>query len=1229
MKNNSYICHHIINLLFNPNHFFMKKITTLGLMILMMLGLSLNTKAQGTVQCSIENNSTISELTEGPVYFYVENATNYSVSWAYCPLNYVNDDGTDGSLIDNYMVQFDKETGKVYVNLEKYRFWPDYPFRKEGKYKFTMPADAFQYDLTDDSGNVVTEKNKETTITFTIDNDPAYVNESNITFTPTAPADLEEVPTFTITLPEDVTSVDFNEVEAGSSSYYGTITAKAQLCKVYSSGSYSSFGTLSITANGNVLTLTPDPGIDVSSGGNYVIRILRNSMYFNGDETKTNDLIYSGYYTFPERAKIVLEPETGTKFISWPAEFTVDYTANSIACNDEMLPSLNIYNEGTNTYEKVCDMIVTMPEPDSWDYPTLSIDQATAESLKYGKYRIIIEKGQFTTTSYSGNELINGYYAFDYEYIATPTISLIPTSSIEEGTTVESFKEVTLTFSEATEIGYDNMWTEPYITINQVVDGVATPWGGSSGYLDVEITGNQVVLYMDESTFTPNYPIDVDGDYRVILPAGKLHFEGIPDFTNDEFVLNFKVDAPEPAFTVENTTIDPAPSTVKHMAHTFTITVNDVEGELSVANVPTDVWNDEISDYEEQMLPAQARLMLDSGGYMSGVGMFNISANNNIITLTPDESSMSVDQSWYPGNYILMIPKGAILVDNDPQKTNGILEYKPYVIEHLISGEFTNPTPGIVESLKDFSITLYDCWEEASNTNLVPAVLSKYDETSGEWTALDNTVNVTTGFDWDLYECTASASLSAEVTEAGKYKITIPQGCIEWPDAYAWEDPKPYYNDVIEGEFIIADSSMAFIPISIDPADGSELTELSKITITYDAMYFPNGLYDAGADVSILNAEGNEVMTGWLSCTQAETGSNPTLVINIDEPITTAGNYTVIVPENKVQDYVSEGDNKFNNPEIRLTYTVIDMAKIFKPLSINPEEGEVISLKDFTIEFDPTNFIDGMEANGMDPYAYVYNADNEEVTKGMIYFSSAPYTTATFSLEAEISDPGTYTLVLKEGVLIDYVNKSNVNPEMKFVYTIAGTVTPPPVIEMNVTPAGGADTANATKLIEIGDNTFSIEFVGAETVTINNASLDWNNPDIINLWDINEAFEMGNNNVAFYPVADEGNALKFNLVKFEESMPGCSYPITQVGLGYYYLNIPSGIFICDGNPSEEYSGVYTMEAGSIKAVDMTAQDKNVYSVNGMLIKKNASWNEILDLEPGIYVVNGEKVYIRK
>ena len=81
--------------------------------------------------------------------------------------------------------------------------------------------------------------------------------------------------------------------------------------------------------------------------------------------------------------------------------------------------------------------------------------------------------------------------------------------------------------------------------------------------------------------------------------------------------------------------------------------------------------------------------------------------------------------------------------------------------------------------------------------------------------------------------------------------------------------------------------------------------------------------------------------------------------------------------------------------------------------------------------------------------------------------------------------------------------------------------------------------------------------------------------------------------------------------------------------GDYVIWIPDGQFFFDGKPNNDikiyYEGVYVV---GIEGVDMDAKNLNIYNVNGMLIKRNGSLRDLNELEPGIYVVNGQKMMVK-
>ena len=227
-----------------------------------------------------------------------------------------------------------------------------------------------------------------------------------------------------------------------------------------------------------------------------------------------------------------------------------------------------------------------------------------------------------------------------------------------------------------------------------------------------------------------------------------------------------------------------------------------------------------------------------------------------------------------------------------------------------------------------------------------------------------------------------------------------------------------------------------------------------------------------------------------------------------------------------------------------------------------------------------------------------------------------------------ITEVGKYALVIPRKDLIFNDNPKLLITAKEFVFNYE--IKEPIEVELVITPAGGEDFADATELPEvIDDTTFSIkvEGEGIETIEVNPSFLDWNSEKVITLWDTDPNWSMGDKTVALYPVLKEGTTNEFSLVRFTES--GIEWPITTAGAGYFVLDIPEGAFTVNGEASPAAAYAYKFDGVGVEAVDMDAQDLNVYSINGMLIKRNASWREVLNFEPGVYIVNGEKVYIRK
>lgn len=142
------------------------------------------------------------------------------------------------------------------------------------------------------------------------------------------------------------------------------------------------------------------------------------------------------------------------------------------------------------------------------------------------------------------------------------------------------------------------------------------------------------------------------------------------------------------------------------------------------------------------------------------------------------------------------------------------------------------------------------------------------------------------------------------------------------------------------GDFVVANYtadvlSNTFVIVETDPADGSEVTSLSTIQLTFegDGDYDFVGGFDTSKTVELLDADGTVVATGTLGYPT----DNPdyyydlNAVVTLDKEITEAGTYTLHIPEATVYNasYDPEEDDfgvsygAIYNPEFTATFKVV------------------------------------------------------------------------------------------------------------------------------------------------------------------------------------------------------------------------------------------------------------------------------------------------------------------
>lgn len=1185
----------------------------------------------------------------------------------------------------------------------------------------------------------------------------------------------------------EITEHAANSLKASASTYDTLYTSKALLVSGETSTSYIGELDVEFDYTNRTIKFTTTDAIKSKTmyAGDYYIRLLPGLFYFNGDETKTNAYIQFGPYVYPNyRNSLMVSPEAG-QVLNFDEDFTVKisgayiFRVMEVVFDEENPAKLLVQDTTTEEWSEVCDLEVTLGLDNSdetqgsnyniYQY-TLSIPEDKKPTTP-GKYKVSIPAAMlslYEKSSPANKTYLSGALDAEYELVELPALNTTPTYSFDGVTAVEQgalyegeWSGMTFTFpgdaeNPITAIEYVGEYNyDEVIRIEKEeeldVDGsiekewVGYPSADNTKQLNVEIENNVVKVSMDADVFYPYYPLDKDGKYRVVIPKGKFAFNGYDILTNEEITFEFNVDAIDPTITMANSVITPAPGEVETPAQTYEIVV-DVTGELSLGKQNVIVgWDSEKGEdiYEER--DAQATLVSESSWGMYNVGKFNISIEGNKLTLTPDESSISADQSFSAGKYYLVIDKKSIFVDGDADKFNERLEFGAFEKIFRLEMESIDPEEGVVESLSKFTMVFTDS-NYYTSTDTYPtdgeAKLYKYDEATEEYVELHTmrsyVDSVTMEDEWGEWEelvYTLELPEGTEpITEAGKYKLVADKNIFAWTYFDYWTGESGFYESKgFEVEYTIEkkiDLEVAFTPVKVTPEEGV-VEQLDIIYVEFSDEYF-SLLHDKGADIRVEDAEGNVVQEeGW----QSIADEAPTTVrLYLEETIKAPGTYTVIIPAGTLYDYF---DKTLVNPsDIKFTYTIEESEQIFVDFETTPGKNEIIyDIEEIFVTF-----------NGVESVTYVNDPENsvalnysdpelggQAPINVMVEAVEGVANQVKVTADAKYTLVGNYTLYFPAGAFYYNDNEELTSEEAVFTFVINPEVidvvtTNPAQGDLDLSTVGGTFRAvnviyeegakpnpdfdgeitlsingvvvdKATKYstgelyTELGiifskswtqNGTYVITvprgaaYVGQDGYISSSQTFTWNvtggweptsgitvDPEdksevqslsVITLT-FNE-YEAVGKNIWFSThftgkielkdangevVADgymQPSEVSYNSVEILLCEVGStSSQIEIVDKGEYTLTIPEGMVNFKKNGKDPYEEglyseqlVYTWTVDGSMGVDSfesDAADLNIYSVNGMLIKRNGTKEDLKNLETGIYVVNGKKVFVRK
>ena len=420
--------------------------------------------------------------------------------------------------------------------------------------------------------------------------------------------------------------------------------------------------------------------------------------------------------------------------------------------------------------------------------------------------------------------------------------------------------------------------------------------------------------------------------------------------------------------------VTPAEGNVTSLQH-FTITFADLPVVVDDSAIPT----------------------LEKGGGATLEGHMGLDTDGKTVIIDFDECCTA------SGDYYLNIPENSLTVNGQ--------KLLPLTLRFNISGDAdsfygqitVDPAEGTVESLQNFTISF-------------PAYIGEIDY--GSKATLKNTKTGAT-YQAEMFEVGYKVLVyfPDEITRSGDYTLTIPAGSvIIYTLGFEVEELNFHYT--IEGN----DDPTFYDQITINPAEGTVIS-LQNFTITFPETV--DGIV-SGSKATLTGAGNGETY-------QADmTASGHDVTVNFPEEIVTPGEYTLTIPEASL--IVNSMDEDI--AELNFHYTI--KSQDMSAYTINPPEGEVYLLQNFTIHYDSEVLVNEevMPLLINDETGEAYECHLVEIGGNAFIYKDYP-----------LSELGNYTLHVP-AACIELLSSGSVNPEMTFHYTIVQKdVFIPPVIE--------------------------------------------------------------------------------------------------------------------------------------------------------------------------------------
>lgn len=391
-----------------------------------------------------------------------------------------------------------------------------------------------------------------------------------------------------------------------------------------------------------------------------------------------------------------------------------------------------------------------------------------------------------------------------------------------------------------------------------------------------------------------------------------------------------------------------------------------------------------------------------------------------------------------------------------------------------------------------------------------------------------------------------------------------------------------------------------------EPAEGI-VASIETVALSFDPAI--EGMNKDAAGNVVLYKDGEEVeslpvadlmIIGW-----GAMGSQ-SLAMEFSKAYTAAGEYKIVIPAGAVQ--LAGG---IINSEIALNYTIVSEGGEWTAVA-DPAPGVVAELTDILVTFEGASQLSVSPEAGPNDFPY-YGTVAEDGTVTKVPYSIFAWleggnkiSLGIQNAEEKLSEPGKYAIIIPAAYCL--VDGIAMTEDIRFDYTIEGAQ---PEYTIVLNPADGA-TVNGEQLYEI-----TVTFDGAKAIELNGDQatslyqLDENGNPIANI---------------YQTMSVEGNVAKFTVMELHK-------PYLEAA-GTFQFTIPVGmVTITDNNDvvgknKENIVATYYSNGVGVDTIGVDAKDLNIYTVNGMLIKRNGTYEDVKALEPGIYIINGKKFYVK-